>query len=130
MLKETSALTQIEVYAYCFVPDHVHLLVGSGEDGADLIDFVKRFKQKTGWWFSNRYVPSGSLKASPTDPAAAKRSIGLWQKSYYDHIVRSNENIRAAAEYIIANPVQAGLTREPGEYPFAGSFVWPDIYQR
>ena len=120
VLKDTAEAYQFEVYAFCFMPDHLHLLVGSEEH--DLIDFVKRFKQKTGWWFSNRYFGAGGLQASPTG------SSGLWQRSYYDHVVRSDENLRAAAEYILANPVQAGLSDEAGKYRFAGSLVWPDIY--
>jgi putative transposase len=115
-LKETAERCNFDVYAYCFMPDHLHLLVGSDQQEADLIDFVKRFKQKAGWWFRNVYT--GGLKASPT---------GLWQRSYYDHIVRSSENLRSAAEYIIRNPVAAGLTQDVGEYSFAGSFIWPEL---
>jgi REP element-mobilizing transposase RayT len=98
------------------MPDHLHLLVGS-EQEADLIDLVKRFKQKAGWWFRNVY--KGGLKASLTGL--------LRQRSYYDHIVRSDTGLRAAAEYVIGNPVSAGLTTSIGEYRFAGSFVWPDL---
>jgi putative transposase len=129
-LRETSARLRFDVYAYCFMPDHLHLLVGSSCDDGDLIDFVKRFKQKTGWWFKNREI-AGALKASPTGSIGSqdKNAVSLWQRSYYDHIIRSEDNLRAAAEYIIANPVQAGLTKEPGEYAHAGSLVWPDIHR-
>jgi putative transposase len=108
---------QIELYAFCFMPNHLHLLLGSLDQEFDLIAFVKGFKQETGWWFRNSEW--GSLKASPTRPL-------LWQKSYYDHIIRSDENLRIAAEYILLNPVQAGMTAQIGEYPFAGSLVWED----
>jgi putative transposase len=115
-LKEAVDRSRFGVYAYCFMPDHLHMLVAGRADAAELIDFVKRFKQKTGWWFKNSYA--GGLKASPT---------GLWQRSYHDHILRSEEGVRQAAEYVVANPVQAGITQEIGEYPYAGSFVWPDL---
>jgi putative transposase len=105
------------VYAYCFMPDHVHLLVGGQTDESDLVDFVKRFKQLTGWWFLNRYR-AGSLKASPTP---------LWQRSYHDRVLRAEQDVRVIAEYIIANPVRAGLSDEPGHYANAGSLVWSDL---
>jgi len=80
-LKEAAGQESFRVYAYCFMPDHLHLLVGADAD-ADLIRFVKGFKQNTGWWFRNRHL-SGSLKASPTS---------LWHKSYHDHVVRAEED--------------------------------------
>jgi len=46
----------------------------------------------------------------------------LWQKGYYEHIVRENEAVLAIAKYIFENPVRAGLVSEPHDYPFSGSF--------
>src|SRR3972149_8953640 len=58
-----------EVLAYCFMPDHVHLLV-AGNDDSPLLRFVQHFKQATGY-----------------------RHPGLWQRSYYDHILRREETL-------------------------------------
>jgi putative transposase len=112
-LKEAADQEHFGVYAYCFMPDHLHLLVGADSD-ADLVSFVKRFKQTTGWWFRNRYE-TGSLKASPTS---------LWHKSYHDHSVRSEEDLAQIATYIVGNPVRVGLVESAEEYPFSGSFGW------
>jgi putative transposase len=112
-LMEATSQEPFQVYAYCFMPDHLHLLVGTSAD-ANLLGFVKSFKQSTGWWFRNRYL-AGSLKTSPTS---------LWQKSYYDHVVRCEEDLVQIAKYILGNPVRAGLVGAREEYPFSGSFVW------
>jgi putative transposase len=120
-LRAEASTAKASVYAYCFMPDHLHLLVGAEEGDLDLLRFIKGFKQKTAWWF--KYC-RGSPKASPT---ASTSSLGLWQKSYYDHIVRSDVDLRAAAEYVLGNPVRAGFTEAVGEYRNAGSFVWADL---
>ena len=112
-LKKAADRESFRVYAYCFMPDHLHLLVGADDD-ADLIGFVKRFKQVTGWWFRNQCV-AGSLKASPTS---------LWHKSYHDHVVRSEEDLLQIAKYIVGNPVRAGLVESAEDHPFSGSLVW------
>ena len=112
-LTDAASQESFQVCAYCFMPDHVHLLVSADAD-ANLIDFVKRFRQTTGWWFRNRYL-AGSLKASPTS---------LWQKSYYDHVVRYEEDLVQIARYILGNPVRAGLVETWEEHTFSGSFVW------
>ena len=93
------------LYAWCIMPDHVHLLV---EDD-DIISFVRLFK--------GRLVP----KARALLPHQK-----LWQRSFYDHIVRSSESVMDVAAYIFENPVRRGLVSLPHEYPFVGSEVWPN----
>jgi putative transposase len=88
-------------YAYCFMPDHVHLLASS-EDGASVERFMRYFKQLSGY--------------------AHKKRTGeqLWQISYYDHVLRAEEAIRPIAEYIWQNPVRRGLVDSPERYPYSG----------
>ena len=88
-------------HAYCFMPDHLHLLV-SGQDDSSLPHFVRHFKQLSG----HRY----------------KREHGapLWQISYHDHVLRRDEDLLALARYIWDNPVRAGLAQDRSEYPFSG----------
>ena len=87
--------------AYCFMPDHLHLLV-SGRDGSSLPDFVRHFKQLSGHRYRREH-------GSP-----------LWQISYHDHVLRTDEDVLALARYIWDNPVRAGLVQDRSEYPFLG----------
>ena len=85
-----------EVLAYCFMPEHVHLLV-AGDDEAPLVRFVQHFKQATG-----------------------HRHPGLWQRSYYDHILRQEEDLEDVARYIWSNPVRAGMVENVLAHPYSG----------
>jgi putative transposase len=100
-LSQTALIEGFHLLSYAFMPDHVHLLV-QGEDGSSLSAFIKRFKQSTGYWY--------------------RRSTGesLWQKSYYDHVLRDEEDYEAVALYIAANPVRAGLVVDWDVYPYSG----------
>jgi putative transposase len=52
------------------------------------------------------------------DLANLRRVAGpLWQKGFHDHAVRGDEDMRALARYVVANPVRAGLVRSVREYP-------------
>lgn len=46
----------------------------------------------------------------------------VWQKCFYDHALRTEEDIRPVAEYIIANPIRAGLVDDVGLYSFWGAY--------
>ena len=89
------------ILAYCFMPDHLHLLL-QGTQESRLIPFVQRFKQTTGYRFKER---TGRM---------------LWQRSFYDHVLRGEEDIGDVAEYIWSNPVRAGLVADRDDYPHWG----------
>jgi REP element-mobilizing transposase RayT len=41
----------------------------------------------------------------------------VWQPGYHDHALRTDEDLRAVARYIVANPLRAGLVARIGDYP-------------
>ena len=85
--------------AWVVMPDHVHWLIELGD--VDLSTLIQRFKSR-----SARAVN-----------AACGRQGRLWQPGFYDRALRKDEDIRAAARYIVANPSRAGLVRRAGDYP-------------
>jgi putative transposase len=104
-LQSAAAKHNMRVYAYCFMPDHLHLLVQGGPSSFTP-DFVHDFKGKSGLSF--------------------KRSSGrdLWQKSYHDRVLRTYEGLLDVARYIAWNPVRGGLVEQPRDYPHLGSLEW------
>lgn len=61
--------------------------------------------------------------ASRTINQIIGRSGPVWQKGYYDHALRDEENLAAVARYIVANPLRAGLARNVADYPLWDA-VW------
>jgi REP element-mobilizing transposase RayT len=53
-LKEQSVAAKFSVHAYCVMPDHMHFLAEGDEDDSDLLNFVKSYKQRTGYIFEKR----------------------------------------------------------------------------
>ena len=105
-LKQAVAGAGFEITAYCFMPDHLHLLTEGLSEDADLRRFVHEFKQRSAFEY--------------------KRATGqpLWQPRYHDHVLRDDEATKSVAGYIIQNPVRAGLVEDPRRYPFLGSEVY------
>ena len=105
-LRESSARFSAEIYAYCFMPDHFHLLARTPV-GIRFDEFIRHFKQLSGFRL-------------PREPG----TVRVWQPSYWDHALRREEDLEATAKYIFDNPVRAGLVAEAGDYPYSGSLVW------
>jgi hypothetical protein len=47
----------------------------------------------------------------------------LWQRSYYEHVLRNEESTLDVARYILENPVRAGLATRVEDYPYVGSMT-------
>ena len=109
VVAEMRALRDDEVVcslAWVIMPDHVHWLFQLGER-MDLSAAVIRFKA-----CSARRVNEH-----------LNRQGALWQKSFYDHALRKDEDVRGIARYIVANPLRAGLVENIGDYP-----LWDAIW--
>ena len=52
LLAEKAISLHFKVWAYCFMPDHVHFLAEGVAQDADLKKFVSFFKQSAGYHFS------------------------------------------------------------------------------
>ncbi len=101
------------VRAWMIMPDHVHLLFELGSRLA-LGRAMARFKSKT---------------------SASLRSLGLaWQPGYFEHRLRSPEELRPILYYLLMNPVVAGLGGRgenwPGFYCCAQDWSWFGGYAR
>lgn len=105
LIINTSKEKSVNLYAYCVMPDHIHILTEASEH-CSIIDYVRLIKgrfathcRKVGW------------------------KVNL-QRSFYDHLLRKEEDIEITSRYIIGNPVRAGIESSFGVYPFAGSLVF------
>jgi len=103
-LKPEADRLKFLIYAYCFMPDHLHLLL-IGEKESNLLNFIKCFKQKTGYCFKQEFKKT------------------LWQKSFFDHVIRKEKAINDITGYIFNNPVRKGTVDDFRKYPYLGSFV-------
>lgn len=89
--------------AYCLMPDHVHTLLEATREDASLTAFVAKWKQRTGFAWSKR---TGSR---------------LWQKGYWDRVLRDADVPLSFARYVVENPVRAKLVNDVRAYPWVGS---------
>jgi len=96
----------LESLAWVLMPDHLHWLFRLGSQ-CNLGDAMKLFKARSAHQ-TNRVLG---------------RSGRVWQRAFYDHGVRRDEDLVATARYIVANPIRAGLVERAGMYPF-GDAVW------
>jgi len=104
LLIHLASQRETALYAWCVMPDHVHLLL----QDRDIVEFVRLFKGRM-----------------TTRSRALEPSRVLWQRSFYDHSLRKEESLTTIAVYIWGNPVRAGIVDHASCYRWSGSLVWP-----
>lgn len=85
-------LARYRLHSWCVMPNHVHVLfrlLGSRKLAGALHS-----------WKSYSALRANSLLGLSGE---------FWQREYYDHLVRSEEEFYRIVEYIVRNPEKAGL---------------------
>jgi putative transposase len=106
LVKGACKQNNIPLYAYCMMPDHAHFLLSVSETKG-IIEFVREIKG-----LSTRLAWQHGYKGA------------IWQRSFYDHFLRRDEDCMVVARYIIGNPVRSGIVERGEDYPFSGSLVY------
>jgi REP element-mobilizing transposase RayT len=99
-------IEKAKLFAFCLMPDHLHLLVSPRE--GSLIDLISRWKS-----FSANRLRQKGLNSR------------CWQRSFYDHALRKAEEVKSTAEYIVNNPTRAGLVSHWQDYAYSWHMWMP-----
>jgi len=97
---------------YVMMPDHMHLFV-SGSHAFKLEQWGRMLKSALGRVARRRIVPSRSLSE-------------IWERGFFDHVIRNAESYAEKWEYVRQNPVRAGLVERTEDWPYQGEIV--EIY--
>jgi putative transposase len=100
ILVSEATRAECSVIQAVFMPDHCHIILMGETEDADVLRSMKAFKQKSGHWLSKN------------------RPDAKWQKDFYDHILRSDEDMQKHVLYMLENPFRKGIVEDWEEYKF------------
>jgi len=106
LIKYSESQKNCSWLSWVLMPDHFHGLLQLNNN-TRLSDIIKALKSKSAVEINRNIGRKGQL----------------WQHAYYDHGVRKEENLKAIARYIVANPLRAKIVSKIGDYPF-----WNSVY--
>lgn len=95
-----------ELFAYCLMSNHVHLLIRISN--IPLSTIFKKINTQYAIWFNMKYQRTGHLQ----------------QERYYSEPVETEQYFLTVLRYIHRNPLKAGLEHKVGE-----SYKWSSIYE-
>jgi putative transposase len=112
-LRRAYKLTQnrhpFETVAICVLPDHIHALWQLPEGDTDYATRWNLFKSS----FSRGLAPAKLRSASKI----AKREKGIWQRRYWEHVIRDDKDLERHVDYIHYNPVKHRIVSRVRDWP-------------
>ena len=97
--------TRYELIAWVVMPNHVHLVIRQYE-GWPLGGVIRSWKVFT----------SKKIREVHGEPLPEN----IWQRGFWDRLIRNEHHYEAALQYIADNPVHAGLVGSSHEWPWMG----------
>lgn len=101
ILRECKAVSKYELYAYCLMGNHIHLLIK--EEKEPLEQIFKRICGRYVYWYNIKYQRVGHL----------------FQDRFKSEPVEDDSYFLTVIRYIHQNPTKAGICKEIGDYKYS-----------
>ena len=101
LLDRFKNISHYEIYAYCLMGNHIHILIKTPEEPLEKI--FRRIGASFVYWYNLKYQRAGHL----------------FQDRFKSEAVEDDSYFLTVLRYILRNPVKAGLCISPADYPYS-----------
>ena len=101
--KQVKSKSPFSIEAIVILPDHLHTIWKLPEND---MDYSKR------WMLIKKGFSSQMPGFSVGSSKAKKREKGIWQRRYWEHVIRDEKDLKNHFDYIHYNPVKHGLVNK------------------
>ncbi len=113
--KDMRARYPFELVALCLLPDHLHTIWTLPEGDTDSSERWRFLKAR----FTSRFLVENGREGRRSNSQQKKGERGFWQRRYWEHTIRDDEDLRRHFDYIHFNPVKHGLVEWPERWPWS-----------
>jgi putative transposase len=110
-----------ETVAICVMPEHLHCIWRLPPEDHDYPLRWRLLKSR----FSKSLPPEADSR-----PGRRKGERGIWQRRFWEHLIRDDEDLSRHVDYIHFNPVKHGLVEDPDDWPHSTWHRWKKEYGR
>jgi putative transposase len=111
--------------AIVILPDHLHTIWTLPEKDSDFSTRWKLIKST----FSKQINKSYDIRLR--ESLFRKGESGIWQRRFWEHLIRGQEDFNSHCDYIHYNPVKHGLVKSPSEWKYSSfnKYVERGLYE-
>jgi putative transposase len=109
-----------ELKAIVLLPEHLHCIWQLPERDGDFSRRWSRIKRR----FTKLWIGADGGEVTVSQARQRHRECGVWQKRFWDHCIRSEEDMIHHVNYIHYNPIKHGLVHCPHAWPYSSFHRW------
>jgi putative transposase len=113
--KDTTRKFPFKTDAICLLPDHIHVLITLPENDNDYPLRIREVKRV----FTKGYLLNHEEKHERNQSHKSKKESTLWQRRYWEHTIRDNNDYQNHFDYIHFNPLKHGLVENLSSWPWS-----------
>ena len=99
------------IHAWVVLPEHLHCVIELPEGDADF---------KTRWMLIKMLFSRAIPKTEHRSEIRIKRrERGIWQRRYWEHLIRDEADFKAHVDYVHINPLKHGLVKNVGDWEYS-----------
>lgn len=100
-----------EIHAWVVLPDHLHCVIELPEGDTDFALRWRLIKIR----FS-KSLPKIELRS---ETRVRRGERGIWQRRFWEHLIRDEQDFAAHMDYVHINPLKHGLVERVADWPFS-----------
>jgi putative transposase len=112
---DVKARHPFDIDAIVVLPEHLHALWTLPADDADFATRWMLLKHS----FTRRLAASGALDGASATRRGAKGERSLWQRRFWEHQIRDDDDFARHVDYIHFNPVKHGWVMRARDWPYS-----------
>jgi putative transposase len=101
--------------AICLLPDHLHCIWSLPEGDSNYPIRWKEIKRLFSKHYRDLHYPS----AAKTESRIKREEATIWQRRFWEHVIRDVQDLHAHLDYIHYNPVRHGLVNQPADWQWS-----------
>ena len=105
--------------AEVIMPDHLHMIWTLPDGDADFPTRIRLVKTAL-----TKDLATRALRPATSESRARKGERDVWQRRYWEHVIRDEKDFQAHVDYIHINPVKHGFVVRPGDWPYSTFLNW------
>jgi len=109
VLKKAQLLRPFHLFAYVIMPDHFHWIMQLPEENPNFSEVMHSIKRNLTWEFKKEL---------------GLNHLQLWQRGFWDHVIRDDDDLKNHFDYIHWNPVKHGYVEDPEDWADSSFGFW------
>jgi putative transposase len=124
-IQKTIQRFPFDIDAFVILPDHMHMIWTLPLND---LDFSNRWRTIKATFSRVYHGPHHS----PSESMNRKGEHGIWQRRFWEHVIRNQDDFNHHCDYIHYNPIKHGLVNSPSEWEYSSfrEYVRKGLYNQ